>query len=118
MNRIGILTCLNSNDVCTRVGCLNAFNHRTDFFSAYPRDTELAVLMTCNGCQENRPPEPEDDPGILEKLERLTKEEISTIHVGVCRMTSEHIECPRITKICSMMEEQGIRVIRGTHREA
>lgn len=51
MNKIGILTCLHSNAVCARVGCLSAFQNRTDFFQDYPEDTYLAALMTCNGCK-------------------------------------------------------------------
>ena len=43
MKKIGILTCLNSNDVCTRAGCLSAFRERRDFFSGYPEDTILAA---------------------------------------------------------------------------
>lgn len=115
--RIGILTCIHSNDVCTRAGCLNAFCRRTDFFRDYPKDTELAVLMTCNGCREERPAEPEQDEGILEKLDRVVEEHVKIIHVGVCRFLENKEECERITKICRMLETRGIRVIRGTHRE-
>ena len=116
-DKIGILTCIHSNDVCTRAGCLKAFNQRTDYFRDYPQDTELAVLMTCNGCKKYRPEEPEQDEGILEKLDRLTQEHVTVIHVGVCRLLKNKKECERITKICRMLEERGIRVVRGTHRE-
>ena len=51
MNKIGILTCIHSNNVCARVGCLAAFQNRTDFFQDYPEDTSLAAMMTCNGCK-------------------------------------------------------------------
>ncbi|MGN1142186.1 MAG: CGGC domain-containing protein [Oliverpabstia sp.] len=114
---IGILTCIHSNDVCTRAGCLNAFNHRTDYFSSYPQNTELKVLMTCNGCKEEWPEEPEQDKGILEKLDRIMKEKISIIHVGVCCLLENKEECERITKICRLLEKQGVHIIRGTHRE-
>lgn len=115
--KIGILTCMRSNDVCTRAGCLKAFNQRTDYFRDYPQDTELAVLMTCNGCKKYRPEEPEQDEGILEKLDRLAQEHVTVIHVGVCRLLKNKKECERITKICRMLEERGIRVVRGIHRE-
>lgn len=115
--RIGILTCIHSNDVCTRAGCLNAFNHRTDYFRDYPKETELAVLMTCNGCKEERPEEPDEDKGILEKLDRIMQENVAVIHVGVCRLLENREECERITKICRMLEERSVRIIRGTHRE-
>ena len=46
MDKIGILTCIHSNNVCARVGCLAAFQNRTDFFQDYPEDTCLAAMMT------------------------------------------------------------------------
>ena len=117
MKKIGILTCLNSNDVCTRAGCLSAFRERRDFFSGYPEDTILAAVMTCNGCKETNAKEPAEDEGILEKADRLVSEKISVIHVGVCGLNEEKKECPRITHICGLIEERGIKVIRGTHKE-
>ena len=98
MNKIGILTCIHSNNVCARVGC-------------------LAAMMTCNGCKGANPIEPIEDKGILEKIDRLVSEKISTIHVGVCRLPDGKHECPRMTQICNMIEERGIKVIRGTHKE-
>ena len=116
MKKIGILTCARSNDVCTRAGCLNAFNERKDFFRDYGQDVRLGVLMTCNGCRRDTPEQPSEDEKMKEKVERLRKEEIDVVHVGVCRMHGGK-ECPRITEICTMIENQGIAVIRGTHRE-
>ncbi|MFR5915543.1 MAG: CGGC domain-containing protein [Blautia wexlerae] len=47
--------CIHSNNVCARVGCLAAFQNRTDFFQDYPEDTCLAAMMTCNGCKGVQP---------------------------------------------------------------
>ena len=58
-----------------------------------------------------------EDEGILEKADRLVSEKISVIHVGVCRLNEEKKECPRITQICGLIEDRGIKVIRGTHKE-
>lgn len=116
MKKIGILTCLKSNDVCARVGCLNSFYERKDFFQDYPADTRLAAVMTCNGCAEVNGTLPREDTGILEKADRLAAEGISTVHVGVCRMQGNR-ECDRITAICKLLEDRGIAVVRGTHRE-
>ena len=80
-------------------------------------DTILAAVMTCNGCKETNAKEPAEDEGILEKADRLVSEKISVIHVGVCRLNEEKKECPRITQICGLIEERGIKVIRGTHKE-
>lgn len=117
MKKIATLTCLGSNMVCARASCLKAYNERTDFFSGYGPDTQLAALMTCNGCEAHQPLRPREDKGIQEKISRLKKEEVSAVHVGVCRMTRNGTECPRITEICEMLEEARITVIRGTHKE-
>ncbi len=117
MKKIGILTCLHSNDVCARVGCLAAFYNKSDFFKAYSQDTYLAAMMTCNGCKGENPADPEEDKGILEKIDRLVSEEIETVHVGVCRLVNGKKECPRIARICELIEARGIKVVRGTHRE-
>ena len=98
-------------------GCLSAFRERRDFFSGYSEDTILAAVMTCNGCKDTNAKEPAEDEGILEKADRLVSEKISVIHVGVCRLNEEKKECPRITQICGLIEERGIKVIRGTHKE-
>ena len=90
--------CIHSNNVCARVGC-------------------LAAMMTCNGCKGDNPIEPIEDKGILEKIDRLVSEKISTIHVGVCRLPDGKHECPRMTQICNMIEERGIKVVRGSHKE-
>lgn len=115
--KIGIIKCLHANEVCTGAGCLKAFGSRTDFFKDYDENTELTVFMACNGCEEERPQEPEEDAGMLEKLERLTREGVQVMHAGVCRIKSNGKECPRLNKILRMIEEQGISVVRGTHKE-
>lgn len=116
MRKIGILTCARSNDVCTRAGCLNAFNERRDFFSSYGDEVRLGALMTCNGCRRDTMENPSEDEKMKEKVERLYREKIDTVHVGVCRIHGGK-ECPRITEICTMIEARGIIVTRGTHRE-
>lgn len=39
------------------------------------------------------------------------------MHVGVCRIQEDGKECERLNEILHMIEELGITVIRGTHRE-
>lgn len=117
MKKIGILRCAHANEVCTGAGCLNAFFRRTDTFSRYGEDTVLTVFMACNGCGEERPQGPGEDAGILEKLDRLEAEGVDTIHVGACRFQKNHQECSRLETICRMMEERGIEIVKGTHRE-
>ena len=75
------------------------------------------AFMACNGCEDERAQEPEDDPGMIEKMDRLVEEGISVLHAGVCRIQEDGLECERLGKILSMAEQRGIRVIKGTHRE-
>lgn len=116
MKKIGILTCIRSNDVCTRAGCLKAFRIRSDYFQEYGPETELAVMMTCNGCPKENPLAPSKDPGMQEKVERLKKENVEAVHVGACRLHNG-AECSRIQEICGMIQEQGICIVKGTHKE-
>ena len=118
MKKIAILTCLNSNRVCTGASCLKAMNERKKAFSGYQgQEVELMAFMHCNGCGT----EPEEDKGLLEKIERLEKIGVETVHVGICGMKKDKEdpervwECPTITKIVEMIEKRGISVIRGTH---
>lgn len=119
MKKIGILHCRNASDVCAGVGCLKSFINKKDFFKKYENEhIELGAFFTCNGCKEHKEVEPQDDEGIIEKLDRLVAENISIVHVGVCRKLKNGSECPRITAMTLMLEERGIEVIRGTHKES
>ncbi len=121
MKRIGILTCLHAGEICTGASCLRAFAERKYFFEGYGEDTQLLAFMKCNGCAEDGAAKPREDAGILEKVERLEQEGIETVHVGVCRFRQgpdgNREECSRLMEICRMIEERGIQVVRGTHRE-
>ena len=109
--KIAILNCLKANDVCTGEACLTALRERSGAFSAYRcRDAELAAFLRCNGCGGD----PERDPGMLEKLDRLRAIGTDTLHLGVCTVL-DGAECPTITKLAEMAEKRGIRVVRGTH---
>lgn len=118
--KIGILHCKKASEVCAGVGCMNAFFEKKDFFKVYENEEiRLSAFFTCNGCKSQRNVEPEEDEGIIEKLDRLKSEDVKVVHIGVCRNT-EHgkgKECMRITKMAQMIEDRGIKVIRGTHRE-
>ena len=118
--KVGILHCRKVTDICAGAKCMNAFSDKTDFFARYAdEEIVLGAYFSCNGCKTDNPLEPDKDDGMLEKLERLVKEEIKTVHVGICRNSGEikGKECYRITCIIDSIEQKGIEVIRGTHHE-
>lgn len=118
MKKIAILTCLRANECCTGASCFSALHRRRAHFSAYEgEEVELAAFWSCNGC--GRPVE--GDRGMAEKIERLLREGIDVLHVGVCTQRrsrenpGERHECPTITEICRIFEDKGVTVVRGTH---
>ena len=76
--------------------------------------------MTCNGCKSRQPLEPQEDPGIQEKLDRLVRENVEVMHVGVCswfkNKEQKWYQCPRMEQICQLIRDRGIRVVQGTHK--
>jgi predicted metal-binding protein len=71
--------------------------------------------MHCNGCGVDV----QTDQGMAEKLQRLEKIQVYTVHVGVCTIVGktpqERHLCPTIEKLTEMLSEKGIRVVFGTH---
>ena len=116
MEKIGILTCLHSNDVCARVGCLSSFWQRKDFFAKYAEDTILAAMLTCNGCKENKLPNQE---GMAKKVERIKKLNPDALHLSNCTMPKDEggnrVICPVIKELEDEFVAAGINVVYGTH---
>jgi predicted metal-binding protein len=111
MLKIAILNCLKANAVCTGEACLGAYRKRSGAFYRYAgAQTELTAFLRCNGCESD----PETDPGMLEKLDRLRESGVQALHLGVCTLQKGR-ECPSITKIARLAEKRGMKVVRGTH---
>lgn len=65
MKNIAILSCLKSNRVCAGVACLKALNERRAAFAGYQDEPlTLTAFLRCTQCGV----EPEQDPGMMEKL--------------------------------------------------
>lgn len=112
MINIGILTCNKSNQVCTGASCLAAFNGKKKSFQVYKEElVQLVAFMDCNGCECDY----DTDKGYREKLMRLKQIGVEVMHVGICTQNRDKKECHHITKIIDMLEEQDIKVVRGTH---
>lgn len=114
MKHIAILTCRKACDVCTGAGCLRAWNQREKGFAPYAgEEVVLDAFFHCSGCGRD----PETDPGMLEKLDRLQSIGVDVVHTGICTVAnrSSMAWCPTIEKLASMLRERGIQVVQGTH---
>ena len=111
MKKIAMLNCLQANDVCGGVACLKAFYARTAGFARYDgEDVQLMGFLRCSTCGKS----PEEDRGMMEKLERLVSIGTETVHIGVCAQMNG-IKCPTMEKHARWLEEHGIEIIRQTH---
>lgn len=112
MKKIAILACLQANDVCAGVSCLDALEERRAHFAQYGQEpVKLCAFFRCSRCGV----EPEEDPGTLEKLERLVSSGVETVHVGVCARRRDGIWCPQMVKTAAWLENHGVRIEWGTH---
>ena len=119
MIRLGILTCLEACQVCTGASCFQALYERNKYFSQYAdREVRLMAFLHCNGCQGHpEAVDPRQDPGILEKLDRLQTIGVEVVHTGVCTVCNRETGeiCPVILTMEEMLRERGIRIFHGTH---
>lgn len=117
--KVAILNCLKANDCCTGAACLKALNNRKDYFSLYKQEKiELVAFLRCNGCGTHFA----HDKRMQEKMERLLKEKVDILHLGICTQLKYkennkiRTECAEITRICNFLEQKGIQIVRGTHK--
>ena len=109
--KIAIMNCQKADVTCTAAGCMKAFNARTGGFAEYgDQPVELVAFMHCNGCGQTV----ENNESLAKKIERLEREGVEALHVGICTKKEEG-ECPTITGILAEAEKKGIRPVRGTH---
>lgn len=114
MKNIAILACLNSNKVCAGCACLTAMNERIRAFAPYAgEELKLTAFMRCSSCV--RDGDPMEDPGFVEKLERLVQEGIEILHIGICAGKTEAEGCPGMVKMAAAFREKGVQVVWGTH---
>ena len=113
MKKIAILCCLNANDVCAGVGCLNSFNGKDKAFACWAgQEVKLGAFLRCSHCGVP----PTEDEGMIEKLERLCREGVEAVHVGICAYQKDAgAVCPHMAESARWLEERGIRVLWGTH---
>ena len=125
MKRIAVLACRSAENVCAGVGCLRAFSRRTGAFAAYgEEELELIAFMHCNGCWMPQKHAPYDqrrftplaeDPGLMEKVERLEKEQVDVVHLGICCRNQQGECCPAMEELSRELQRRGMQVVQGTH---
>lgn len=114
MKKIALINCLKTNEICAGVSCLKAYNVRSDFFAQYQgEETELVAFMRCNGCGAPA----HADAGMREKIERLLLIGTDVVHVGVCTKDESKAVCPILEEALRLLQDKGVAVVRGTHRE-
>ncbi len=112
MKKIVMLNCLRANTVCAGAACLQAFNNRAKTFARYGEEPlELTAFFRCNGCESN----PETDPGMQEKLERLLKLAPDAAHLGVCTKDKHGSRCKVIQYVADRLAAAGVEIVDGTH---
>ena len=104
---IAMLHCLKITSICTGASCLKAYNNSSHYFAEYPEKPTLCAFMHCGGCEIDRV----NDPGMIEKMERLQTEGVKRVHIGKC----VGMECDQRDDIVAMLERYGFEVVHGTH---
>lgn len=113
MERIAIFTCLKTAEGCAGCGCMKAYHRKTGTFEEYKdKEVELLSFFHCSHCIDEM--EPEKDEGLEKKLDRLVKEGVEKVHVGICTR-KDGVKCPGAARIEALLLERGIAVIQGTH---
>lgn len=112
MKKIAILACLRANDVCAGASCLSALEERRAYFRGYEGESvRLCAFLRCSQCGVD----PEENTGMLEKLERIVRCGVETAHIGICAFRKDGTVCPHMAKTAAWLEEQGIEILWGTH---
>lgn len=112
MKKIAIFACGNANDVCAGVSCLDALDERRAYFEKYTGEpVKLCAFLRCSHCGIN----PEEDPGMMEKLERISCCGVETVHVGVCARRQDGTICPYMEKAVEWIKKHGVQIVWGTH---
>lgn len=107
--KIAMINCLKSNKRCAGAACLTAYEQKSRSFACYgDRQTELTAFARCNGCEAGI------DDGFAEKLQRIIDSGTEVVHFGKCTV-KEGKECEVISRAAAILEQGGVRVVRGTH---
>jgi len=111
MKRIGIITCANTTKIldCPLSPCLRDFYDRKGEFARYKGlDTELAGIISCQGCLGGLAPE-----AILSKANSLVHYGADNIHLAYCLV----VLCPYLSKYITILKEAypKVEIIPGTH---
>ena len=71
----------------------------------------FCAFLRCSQCGADL----QDDPGMMEKLERIISCGVDTAHIGICASHRDGTHCLHMQKTADWLEEKGIRIVWGTH---
>lgn len=72
----------------------------------------MRFFTAMGGCHSD----PMSDPGLAEKLQRLTEIGVDTVHLGVCAVKHETgVLCPTMKTLAEMLQQRGMEIVEGTH---
>jgi predicted metal-binding protein len=111
VKKIGIIACANTTKIldCPLSPCLRDFYDRKGEFARYKGlDTELAGIISCQGCLGGLAPE-----AILSRANSLVHYGADTIHLTYCLV----VLCPYVSKYITILKEAypKVEIIPGTH---
>lgn len=103
---IAIMSCRKLIGICSGTGCLDAYNESKD---AFVNNKEiLASFFQCIGCIDTI----KKDEDWNHKIKQLKNKNVDTIYISKCI----NVECKDYDKHRRILENQGFKVIDGTHR--
>ncbi|RDY29321.1 CGGC domain-containing protein [Romboutsia weinsteinii] len=106
---IAIMACRKLVGKCSGTGCFDAYNESKDAFLIYKENNpKLSSFFYCSGCNETI----SDDEDWNHKIKQLKNKDIDTIHLALCM----EVECNNYSKHEKLLEREGFKVIKGTHR--
>lgn len=104
---IAVVRCDIVSEVCSGVGCLNAFFERKAYFQNYVENARIIGFFTCGGCPGRRIPR---------LLKSLKKYNLQVVHLASCLLfEGDYPKCPHKGAIIEMINKNGLEVVEGTH---
>ena len=105
--KIAVIRCETVSEVCPGIGCFKAFNNRKVYFKDYDNNAEMRAFFTCGGYSGRR---------VYRLVKSLKKYGADVVHLSSCMANMDnHPVRPHLESIKQTIQNNGIKVIEGTH---